>query len=576
MMSGSANGGTTPENETAVDVPEDGIPVEAAPVESRRRGRWKYLRRWFLQTGYGYATSALVHLIGLTLFALMAMLLPDVVRYVIDYSEGTLSLDPVDGLREPIPFDIGFSDQRPELGGELDLSADAVGGDVSTGVVAALLSPDVMEEWNPGGAGPAVAWYDANLPGGGFEGINEGPSRTGDGLGSVFGDGTGKFSGEGGDGYGLRRSGGGGGPGGVGNTDAAQKSVEAALWWLYRHQANDGHWSLDHSRQCKDGGCDGGSMMVDDVGATALAILPFLGAGQTHTERCRYQQVVANALKWLVRQQEPDGRIVGKSPKKMYSHAIATTAICEAYGMTGDPTLREPAERAIRFIEWAQHPRSGGWRYEPHDEGDLSVTAWQVMALHSGNMAGVHCNTENFERTRTFLDIVADGAWHGIFRYRRYEEVTPGRTAMGILCLQYLGERPDTKRYAEGKEYLIRSWRDPDFFPLSDGTAEAYMARRDIYSWYYITLVLHNTLDRDWDAWNHAMRRELIGTQCRSDGCDFGSWSPTEPSRDAWGVQGGRLMMTAMSALNLEIYYRYLPLFRTTTNPVARIAGDIP
>ncbi len=34
------------------------------------------------------------------------------------------------------------------------------------------------------------------------------------------------------------------------------------------------------------------------------------------------------------------------------------------------------------------------------------------------------------------------------------------------------------------------------------------------------------------------------------------------PEKDAWGKTGGRVMTTALSCLTLEIYYRYLPLFK--------------
>ena len=510
---------------------------------------------------------------ALTVFAMVAMFLPDVVRHVWNPVGDSPSFLPVDSLRDPIEFEIYDTGRRPTLGGDLELDVSGANGESGldeSEFTGGLYDPNAigteeLEEWDKGGAGPAIAWDGASLPGGGCESVGLGPGRPGGGVGGQFGDGSGDASGTGGKGYGLRRRGGPGGSGGLGGgggTSAAQRSVEAALWWLYRHQANDGHWSLDHTNQCKEGGCDGGSLLRDDVGATALAILPFLGAGQTHKDRGRYQQVVARGLHWLLEQQEPDGRIVGSSPKKMYSHAIATTAICEAYGMTGDIALQEPAERAIRFIEWAQHPKTGGWRYEPHSEGDLSVTAWQIMALQSGKMAGIFGDTEIFERSRTFLDLVAEGAEKGLFQYQLYTEVTPGRTAMGLLCLQYLGERPDTRRYQEGKQYLLNSFRDPNFFEPGVG----YMSHRDVYSWYYITLVLHNTLDRDWDRWNRTMRKELLRTQCREDRCDFGSWSPTQPSRDEWGVQGGRLMTTVLATLNLEIYYRYLPLFQTTSD----------
>jgi hypothetical protein len=38
-----------------------------------------------------------------------------------------------------------------------------------------------------------------------------------------------------------------------------------------------------------------------------------------------------------------------------------------------------------------------------------------------------------------------------------------------------------------------------------------------------------------------------------------GSW---DPRADAWGTQGGRVMITSLSMLTLEVYYRHLPLYR--------------
>lgn len=532
---------------------------ERAASHSRLKRWYRHvLLRWLERNGYWYTTSFLIHVIGLILFAMAAMLLPDVVRYAMNYSQGSVSFDPVDGMDAGMPLE-RFSLERPlTLGGELD-DSETPGGAVG------LFDPetvDIDEDYIHGGAGPAIAFDGTEIPGGGFDSLVDGPGVRSEGSGGVgkqFGDGSGLFSGTGGSGYGLRGSGVPGG--GFGGTNAAQSSVAGALWWLYRHQASDGHWCLDHTRQCRDGGCDQGSSYGSDVAATAMALLPFLGAGQTHTEKCQYQQVVSRGLKWLVRQQEANGRLAGAdSPQTMYTHAIATTVLCEAYGMTQDPELREPAEKAIRFIEWAQHPRTGGWRYQPGEEGDLSVTAWQIMALNSGNMAGIFCNTENLIRSKKFLDLVADGSEHGLFQYQVYTEVTPGRTAMGLLCLQYLGERPDSRRYQEAKSYILQQYQNPNFFDEN----ESYFSRSDVYSWYYITLVLHNTLDSDWDRWNRTIRKELIRTQCHEDNCAFGSWAPESKSgeRDVWGAKGGRLMMTAFSALTLEIYYRYLPLFR--------------
>ena len=82
----------------------------------------------------------------------------------------------------------------------------------------------------------------------------------------------------------------------------------------------------------------------------------------------------------------------------------------------------------------------------------------------------------------------------------------------------------------------------------------------NVYYWYYATQVMHNMSGYEWDKWNRKMRDLLVRTQVRNtDECANGSWAP---EKDEWGRRGGRIMQTALSALTLEIYYRYLPLFK--------------
>jgi hypothetical protein len=57
------------------------------------------------------------------------------------------------------------------------------------------------------------------------------------------------------------------------------------------------------------------------------------------------------------------------------------------------------------------------------------------------------------------------------------------------------------------------------------------------------------------------MRRAFISTQAK-EGCAAGSWDPDKPTKDAWGEPGGRLMVTSLACLSLEVYYRYLPLYQ--------------
>src|SRR4030095_14927627 len=92
-----------------------------------------------------------------------------------------------------------------------------------------------------------------------------------------------------------------------------------------------------------------------DTGATALALLAFLGAGFSHLSRdemtdpvrpgqtLHFGQVVRNAIKWLVAQQDPEGCIGPRRNHYLYNHSIAALALSEAAGITNARVVRGPA-----------------------------------------------------------------------------------------------------------------------------------------------------------------------------------------------------------------------------------------
>src|SRR5687767_11077935 len=82
----------------------------------------------------------------------------------------------------------------------------------------------------------------------------------------------------------------------------------SALNWLARHQNDDGGWTLNlgNGDQCTDRSCTGPGGTRADAGATAMAVLPFLGAGQTHHTKGPYQKNVTKGLQWLVKHQGAD------------------------------------------------------------------------------------------------------------------------------------------------------------------------------------------------------------------------------------------------------------------------------
>jgi len=360
-----------------------------------------------------------------------------------------------------------------------------------------------------------------------------------------------------------------------GGTAGTERAVELGLDFLARHQFPEGCWSLDRLPDAAGPEYRDASLgeMNSDTAATGLALLAFLGAGYTHLDD-QYLTVVRRGLDWLVGNQQPNGQLFTWQTDQTryaqsYAHGIGAIALSEAYGMTRDPGLREPAQRAIQYICAAQHPELGGWRYTPKEgdpvwrkESDTSVSGWQLMALKSAQMAGLEVPDDALEKVSGWLDS-AEAADGSLYVYNPNAGDTPeqrkGRdpnramTAEGLLMRLYLGWGRDHPAMIEGAEYLKANL--PEM-----GTERELL--RDCYYWYYATQVMFQMQEDYWSAWNGRLRPLLVGGQVDS-GPLAGSWHPRSPVRDRWAHAGGRLYVTAMNLLMLEVYYRHLPLFQT-------------
>ena len=323
----------------------------------------------------------------------------------------------------------------------------------------------------------------------------------------------------------------------LGGNQRTESAVERALSWLARHQSPDGHWD-GRGFDASCGGCEGSSTADMDATLTGLALLAFLAANHTHFDPGPHQDNARRAIDWLVCGQQPDGDL--RRGDTMYAQGIATMALCEAYAMTGDETLAEPARRAVGFILHAQHPRTGGWRHQPGEEGDTSVLGWQVMALRSAALAGIHTPPSALAGAKRFLLSVEDRARPGHYAYLPGEAANPTMTAEALHAQQILGQPADDPRTRVAVERLLAnlpSW--------SDGPATYY--------WFHATQALFHLQGDAWPRWNRALRRELLNNQVRGGPAD-GSWPAAGD-----GAVGGRVYQTALCALMLESYYRHLP-----------------
>lgn len=338
-----------------------------------------------------------------------------------------------------------------------------------------------------------------------------------------------------------------------GGTDASERAVEKALRWLAKHQHPDGYWDaalhgsgkirLDERRTDRDyAGKD------SDTGVTALALLAFLGAGYTHEEG-QYAQTVDKALRWLISQQQENGFLGGNARHyaKMYCHGMATYAMGEAYAMQSDPTvdtrLRKPLAKAVAYILDTQSTTDGGWRYLKGQISDVSMFGWQLMALKSAETAGIAVPDDAKRRMIQFLIAHSSGKNKGLASYQKRYKVSETMTAEALFCKQIFRIPRDHPASKEAAEYILA--RKPQ------------RSKLNLYYWYYGTLAMYQYGGKEWTEWNDAVRDALVAEQA-TKGDDDGSWDPKGP----WGPYGGRVYSTALSALCLEVYYRFLPLYK--------------
>jgi hypothetical protein len=345
----------------------------------------------------------------------------------------------------------------------------------------------------------------------------------------------------------------------------ADELVDRGLDFLERAQQKDGRWQLQTYPGAQG---EPAPKLASDTAATGLALLSFLGAGHDHFSG-EHADTVRRGLEFLISIQKEDGDLylpadpLSNSCAWMYSQGIATTALCEAVGMTGDDHLRPAATRACGFIAASQHPTRKGWRYTPRSDADLSVSGWMLIALRSGELAGVPVAPQALSGVRELLDAatIPPAAGRGTLARFHYNEAQPEQrpSAISLACMNALGTlmrlhtgwRPEDEAVQENSRSLAA---------ILPAYAVSGQITRDCYLWYYASQVLVHTGGDPWDRW-YAALVDVLRDRQEQDGPLAGSWPPMGPVPDRWGRYGGRIYVTTLQLLTLEVPSRHLPTY---------------
>lgn len=304
--------------------------------------------------------------------------------------------------------------------------------------------------------------------------------------------------------------------------------VDRSLNWLARHQNPDGGWGLaSYPHQCKDPSCQvglpkRGNQNASDVAGTAMAVSPFLAAGHTHKTKSLHQKTVYAGLYWLLKTQKSDGDLRGAY--HMREHAIATIALCDAYGQSGDRQVGAAAQPAINFIQKAQCEADGGWNPVPKQPGETSTTGWQIVALACATKAGLTVDPQVVVNAKKwFLKVAAPDGYYG----ETQPDKDPAATAIGNLCARILGLNKEPTTATKSLMTTLPT-KSPD-----------------CHHWFFCAH-LARTLDMPEAAKWRIQLQSVLGASQATEQCASGSWNPTKDPH-----AGGRVMATGLNTMAL-------------------------
>ncbi|MBO6167725.1 MAG: terpene cyclase/mutase family protein [Kiritimatiellae bacterium] len=358
----------------------------------------------------------------------------------------------------------------------------------------------------------------------------------------------------------------GGGKYGDASTEAA---VYKALRWLKKTQQPDGSWQSEANCHYKS-----------KAACTGLAVLTFLAHGETPKQK-EFGPTVKKAIEWLCANQKQTKAgtwTINDAGAEEYGLLIATYALCEAYGMTKNPNLKTVAERFLQRIVDNQSP-TGGWNYGLRKEStapdDISYGGWCIQAIKAGKLAGIHVDgmEECIKKAIKCLKTRNYNKRTG-FAYRpdrRHYESYAGLGGVGCLAMQLLGygKEPEVRNALN----VMKDWR-PNFDNGEKGDKSHERPKGSWtspqYYYYYASQckfqagMAENAAPADqvaWEEWNKAMKA-FYPSNMKDAGEIPGP--DGKPRKCAYWVNKDRhscrpVMDTCLAALQLMVYYRYLP-----------------
>ena len=320
---------------------------------------------------------------------------------------------------------------------------------------------------------------------------------------------------------------------------AGQQALMKALNWLAKVQNPDGTWGEGHPEAM-----------------TSLAILTFLAHDETPKSKnfgTNVSKGIAKLAEWGKAENFPIG--TSKS-RNVYEHALVAYALSEAYAMTGNYAVQEAMDNTIEFICKNQHP-NGGYHYGYRNDGpsNFSNASWNWQALKAAKAAG--CQVEQlYETIEKSIAHMKKFATPTGFYYKTDVggKRDPSMRAVGVLCMQLLGEHDDPITERLGG-LMVK--HDMSLLTWTDHGGVSKPAGFFLYWMYYATQVMFQRGGNDWKNWNNKFQTLLKKNQ-NPEGYWDSPAAVSETNRANMKDIDNKVYSTALCALQLTVYYRYL------------------
>ena len=309
------------------------------------------------------------------------------------------------------------------------------------------------------------------------------------------------------------------------------------------------------------------------VSVSSLALLAFLGEGDTWLTdektgaRSLYADRIQRGIAWLMKQQDAESGRFGPSADNtdrsmynhlLYNHGLATLAMCEAAGLSGDGVVRESAQKAVNLILKTQ-TRDGGWNFagDPNGDAEVPLSAWNVQALYAAREAGLQVSEDAFKRALEFYrktTLIEKGEPRVSWSIKNDDKVNRlSLLSVSLMTRQLLGDDPRSGdlgllaiKIQDTSVNVVKEW-GVGWQPKGARSDDDARAKYDPFHIYFATYGMFFRGGKDWAVWSEAMRKAVTEFQ-DSDGC----WR----CNDVFTRQAGFAYSTALGVLTLQAYYR--------------------